>query len=86
MHEQDSQTYVPDATRICDRCGQPDMDIHNVLHHLACAYVGPEYDFKLNESHSLMCPKCLNSLEVENKDWEIVGRSYRCGACANEDV
>ena len=74
------------SERPCRRCGAADVRTFNVLHHLVCAYVGPEYDFKLNENNVLICPKCLCPLRTGDKDWEMMGRSYRCEACSYEDV
>lgn len=70
----------------CRYCGAAPMREYPVLHHFECAYVGPEYDFKLNAFGARQCPKCLKPFKHEHNDWETVGRSYRCDACQNEDV
>ena len=30
---------------VCPVCGADGLEIFPVLHHMICAYVGPEYDF-----------------------------------------
>ena len=75
-----------EIVRLCRYCGAAPMREYPVLHHFECAYVGPDYDFKLNASGARECPKCLKPFKHEHKDWEEIGRSYRCDACQNEDV
>ena len=54
-----------------------------VLHHMICAYVGPEYDFA-SDGDSRRCPKCAHSVSACDEACEIVGASARCTACHRE--
>jgi len=42
---------------VCPACGAEGLQIFPVLHHMICAYVGPEYDFPPTEA-GYTCPKC----------------------------
>ena len=30
---------------VCPACGAAGLELSSLLHHMVCAYVGPEYDF-----------------------------------------
>ena len=34
---------------VCPACGAEELEIVPVLHHMMCAYVGPQYDFAATE-------------------------------------
>jgi hypothetical protein len=57
----------------------------SVLHHLICAYVGPEYDFTATAA-GLTCPKCRRAIVANDPACEIVGISARCSRCRSELV
>jgi hypothetical protein len=54
-----------------------------VLHHMVCAYVGPEYDFAL-DAEGRRCPKCGRAISAGDEACEIVGTSARCNGCHRE--
>ncbi|NBJ13111.1 hypothetical protein GR304_19745 [Microvirga sp. SYSU G3D207] len=56
-----------------------------VIHHMICAYVGPDYDFDTTDE-GCRCPKCRRVLRDENSDWEVVGSSAFCTSCRTEFV
>ena len=73
-----------DAARsTCRACGSTQVVVVPVIHHMACAYVGPEYDFD-REGEGYRCPKCHRELADEAQDWEVVGSSARCSRCSAE--
>jgi hypothetical protein len=43
---------------VCPACGADGLEIFPVLHHMMCAYVGPEYDF-VPAAAGYTCPKIL---------------------------
>jgi hypothetical protein len=68
----------------CPACGGADLEFVGVMHHLICAYVGPEYDFAVIDA-GLVCPKCRRQVG-EKSEAEIVGTSARCRSCRAEIV
>ncbi|MGO4678101.1 hypothetical protein AB4Z40_35125 [Bosea sp. 2YAB26] len=69
----------------CDICRSGDVERHRVIHHMICAYIGPEYDFARSgdERH---CPKCRRRLLGAGRDWEVVAASLQCRICRREIV
>ena len=67
----------------CPACGSGRLEFHPVLHHMICAYVGPEYDFA-PEVNGYACPKCGRNIASGDDACEIVGTSARCIACHRE--
>ena len=67
---------------MCPACGGG-LDFFPVLHHMMCAYVGPEYDF-VPSGKGYGCPKCRRP--VVSGDCEIVGTSAQCSRCHKEMV
>lgn len=67
----------------CPSCGVDGLSHVPVLHHMVCAYVGPEYDFS-DEAGNFKCPKCLRSVVSNDPACEILGTSARCGHCGDE--
>ena len=41
---------------VCPACGTGELEIVPVLHHMMCAYVGPQYDFA-PALNGYTCPK-----------------------------
>jgi hypothetical protein len=69
----------------CPACGAAGLAFFPVLHHLICAYVGPQYDFVPIEA-GYACPKCRRAIVSDDPACEIVGTSARCGHCGREMV
>lgn len=65
----------------CPVCGAARLVSSPVIHHMVCAYVGPQFDFE-EMSAGLTCPKCRRELRAS--DAEIVGTSARCANCHAE--
>lgn len=74
----------PDQT-VCPACGAEGLKIFPVLHHMMCAYVGPEYDF-LPAAGGYSCPKCRRGIVSSDSACEIVGTSARCVRCRKEMI
>lgn len=81
--EMDEKNELDEAP--CPQCGSRRVEAVPNWYHFLCAYIGPSYDF-LSERGSFYCPKCRERLETEEKDWEVVGQSYRCLNCGHEFV
>jgi len=56
-----------------------------VLHHMMCAYVGPQYDFPASDA-GYTCPKCRRDIVSGDPACEIVGTSARCVQCRKEMI
>ena len=69
----------------CPVCGGEHLEIVPVLHHMICAYVGPQYDFAPAPS-GYICPKCKRGIVSDDMACEIVGTSARCIACGKEMI
>lgn len=68
---------------ICPACRAGKLNHVPVLHHMACAYVGPEYDFCDSEGR-YECPKCRRGIVPNDDGCEILGMSAQCAACGHE--
>ena len=69
----------------CPACGARRLEIVPVLHHMICAYIGPQYDFA-PAADGYTCPKCRRGIASGGEACEIVGTSARCGACLKEAI
>jgi hypothetical protein len=67
----------------CPVCSAARLEFFPVLHHMICAYVGPQYDFAATPV-GYVCPKCCRTIRAGGSDGEIVGTSARCVACQAE--
>ena len=70
---------------VCPACGAATLETFPVLHHMLCAYVGPEYDFA-RVAAGYACPKCRRDIVSGDAACEIVGTSARCVRCRKEMV
>jgi hypothetical protein len=70
---------------VCPACGAARLEFHWVLHHMMCAYIGPQYDFTL-AAEGYTCPKCRRDIVSDDQSCEIVGMSARCSHCRREMV
>ena len=68
---------------VCPACGAEGLEIFPVLHHMPCAYVGPQYDFTPAVA-GYTCPKCHRGIVSGDPACEIVGTSARCVRCRKE--
>jgi len=70
---------------VCPACGAEELEIVPVLHHMMCAYVGPQYDFAATVDR-YTCPKCRRDIVSGDPACEIVGTSARCVRCGKEMI
>jgi predicted RNA-binding Zn-ribbon protein involved in translation (DUF1610 family) len=76
---------VEEGQSVCPACGAAALQFYPVLHHMVCAYVGPQYDFDA-ASAGYTCPKCRRDIVSGDQACEIVGTSARCPHCRKEMV
>lgn len=67
----------------CRHCGSSRVLKDNLVHHFACAHVGPASEFK--QGGQLACPKCQASRLVVGADFEHIPGAYRCEDCHKTD-
>jgi hypothetical protein len=68
---------------VCPACGAAGLKFFPLLHHMICAYVGPQYDFA-PAAVGYGCPKCRREIVFGDPACEIVGMSARCVRCHKE--
>jgi hypothetical protein len=68
----------------CPGCGAA-LELFPLLHHMICAYVGPQYDFA-PAAGGYNCPKCRRDIVSGDAACEIVGTSARCIRCRKEMI
>src|SRR3954447_138819 len=76
---------VEEDQSVCPACGSTALEFFPVVHHMICAYVGPQYDFAQAMTGST-CPKCRREVVSKDRNCEIIGTSARCGRCRKEIV
>jgi DNA-directed RNA polymerase subunit RPC12/RpoP len=69
----------------CPACGAEGLEFFPLMHHMMCAYVGPEYDF-IPADAGYTCPKCRRAIVSGDSATEILGTSARCTRCRQEMV
>lgn len=65
----------------CRSCRSSDVVEEPIIHHLRCAYEGPERDFR--DGQYLTCPKCRNRLEHFSVDYDKPGTLTVCNTCGH---
>jgi CheY-like chemotaxis protein len=71
--------HTVNFVEVCPRCKSIDIEIEQVFHHFACAYVGAWSEFK--RGTELVCPKCNEKLRHLGKDYERPSETYVCNGC-----
>lgn len=70
---------VPTIRPGCGACGSAWIEQEVLLHHYACAHVGPESEFR--GPSGLVCPKCRLTDLVAGSDFEQTAGCSRCTDC-----
>ena len=65
----------------CSGCGDANIVEEPIVHHLKCAYQGPERDFR--RGAELVCPKCLQQLKNFSVDYDRPGSIGVCLSCGH---
>lgn len=63
----------------CPNCSGLDVNVEEMVHHLACAYVGLDSEYR--DGGDLVCPKCRARLNHLGLDYERPRQTYVCGIC-----
>jgi hypothetical protein len=63
----------------CPNCGSARLDNDQLIHHFACAHVGPTADFE--KENDLICPKCRVRHLIVAADFDYVIGPYHCLDC-----
>ncbi|MDC0935013.1 hypothetical protein OAS39_01910 [Pirellulales bacterium] len=67
----------------CPKCGSFDTERTPLVHHFACAHVGPLTEFGVGE---LVCPKCQSDKLVVGADFEYLDGPRQCRECSWSDA
>lgn len=70
---------IPTFREGCGCCGSAFVEQEILLHHFACAHVGPESAFRLGGQ--LCCPKCRTRDLIAGADFEQITGVNRCSDC-----
>ena len=70
---------VPTVRPGCGSCGSAWVQNESLIHHYACAHVGPETEFRT--SNGLSCPKCRLPDLVAGSDFDQVKGCLKCSDC-----
>ena len=75
---------LPTFRRGCRACSSTSVTRQRLLHHFACAHVGPQHEFE--DQQQLVCPKCRTNRLVVGTDVEYLSSPYQCLDCDWSDV
>lgn len=75
---------LPTVRPGCRQCGSAEVGNDQLIHHFACAYVGPVSAFETPAG--LVCPKCRTRQLVVGSDYEYLTGPYRCRQCEWSDM
>jgi hypothetical protein len=70
---------LPTFRRGCPNCGSSHLSQQRLIHHFACAHVGPLREFETNGE--LICPKCRTRQLIVSSDYEYLQGPYQCLEC-----
>ena len=75
-----------DSTRLhvreeCTECRSSNLAEEAYMHHFACAYQGPESEFR--RGSDLICPKCRRELSHFGFDYDRPGMMIVCSSCSH---
>lgn len=71
---------LPSFRPACSCCGSAGVERDRMLHHFACAFVGPTSEFQLSDD-GLACPKCCAQRLMVGTDCEFLDGPFRCSDC-----
>lgn len=71
---------LPSFRPACPCCGSAGVERDRMLHHFACAFVGPTSEFQLTED-GLSCPKCCTQRLMVGTDCEYLDGPWHCTDC-----
>ena len=71
---------VPSFRPACPCCGSAGVERDRMLHHFACAFVGPTAEFQLTDE-GLSCPKCCAQRLMVGTDCEFLNGPWQCSDC-----
>lgn len=70
---------IPTFRPGCGACGSAFVEQEILIHHFACAHVGPETEFR--GASGLVCPKCRLTDLIAGSDFEQIMGCLRCSDC-----
>lgn len=71
---------LPSFRPACPCCGSAGVERDRMLHHFACAFVGPTSEFRVSDE-GLACPKCCTQRLIVGTDCEYLDGPWNCSDC-----
>jgi hypothetical protein len=71
---------LPNYRSVCHACSSPLVLTDELIHHYACAHVGPVKEFR--QGDHLRCPKCQIESLIVGADYEFLPGLYKCLECS----
>ncbi len=71
---------LPSFRPACPCCGSAGVERDRMMHHFACAFVGPTSEFQLSDE-GLSCPKCCTQRLMVGTDCEYLDGPWHCSDC-----
>ncbi len=71
---------LPSFRPACPCCGSAGVERDRMMHHFACAFVGPTSEFQLTDD-GLSCPKCCTQRLMVGTDCEYLDGPWHCSDC-----
>jgi hypothetical protein len=75
---------VPTFRDGCPQCGSARVASERLIHHFACAHVGPVAEFE--RAGDIVCPKCRHRPLVVGTDYEYTAGPFECLECRWSDM
>lgn len=72
---------LPTWRKGCNQCGSGRIDQDRLVHHFACAHVGPANEFETPAG--LQCPKCRTQKLIVGSDFEYINGPLKCFDCSS---
>lgn len=67
----------------CPKCHNTYLSSQDLIHHFACAHIGPERSFQ-RDNNELVCPKCDKALKHIGIDYDKPAVMHHCNTCHHE--
>lgn len=75
---------ITTVRRGCRNCGSVHAASRSLIHHYACAYVGPAEQF--DRQGEIACPKCRAHSLIVGADYEYISGPHDCSNCGWSDT
>ncbi len=71
---------IPTWRKGCSQCGSARFESAQMIHHFACAHVGPAESFHAGDA-GINCPKCRSNMLIAGTDFQYSSGPMQCLDC-----